>query len=251
VKENDVPPRRPHLVRPRLVWGGLGTALLGMAAIAVGRVLEVLPVTAVGLVALLAGAVAGVRGGVLYDAFRRSPARAELRGVASGGARAGVVPGDRVVSSDAARCAAAATRAARALEDERRAAPAPPLSPLAGWVLVLVTVVLVASQSQLVAHDATGRASSYRDTGLAILLGLAGLRLALGSGRHRLSSLVAAAAGLGLVAGGLWTGHHHPGLAAVEVACGTVSVLAALAAVGSRPTVRPPAPDTVAAVTRR
>lgn len=112
-------------------------------------------------------------------------------------------------------------------EDDRRREPPLPLPRISGWVLLLVTAVLIATQWELVSNDETGKSNSLRDTGLAILIGLAGLRL-VAVGRHPLATVIAAAAGIGLILGGFLAEHDRWGLAWVEVGCGVVAVVAAL-----------------------
>ena len=236
---------RTRAVKPRQVWSGLVAAIAGASLLGLGLSVGAPTWMAVGAGVLVLGAAVAVRGGILRDAFSTSPARAELRHLVRGTERPGVVPGEMVRDPAAQRTARAATRTTAALESQRHAAVTPPWSPAAGWVLLLVTLVLVVSQWELVAHDATGRSNSYRDTGLAILIGLAGLRLALSPGRHVVAGTVAAVAGAGLVLGGLLAVHDDGGLAVVEVACGALALVAVIAGWAGRRSVRLPAPDTV------
>jgi peptidoglycan/LPS O-acetylase OafA/YrhL len=118
----------------------------------------------------------------------------------------------------------------RALEAAATRRPPPRWSLAAGALLMLAVAVLTAAQWELVAPTTAGRDNSFRDTGLAILLGLAGLRMLTSrGGRHRVATAVALLAGLGLVLAALLTGHDRTGLAVVEAACGALAVLCAVA----------------------
>ena len=236
---------RTHAVKPRHVWSGLAAAIAGASLLGLGLSVDSPTWAATGSGVLAVGAAVAVRGGILRDAFRTSPVGAELRHVLRGTERPGVVPGEMVHNPAAERAARAATRTTAALEAERHAAATPPWSPAAGWVLLLVTLVLVGSQWELVAHNATGRSNSYRDTGLAILVGLAGLRFALSPGRHVVAGAIAAVAGAGLVLGGLLAVHDDGGLVVVEGVCGALTLVAVIAGWAGRRSVRLPAPDTV------
>jgi hypothetical protein len=116
--------------------------------------------------------------------------------------------------------------------------PMPSLVPLAGWALLLVCLVLLWAQGTLVAQDPVGRTNSFRDTGVAILSGLVGLRLAMTPGRHPLSAALAAVAGGCLLLNGFFADHHGTGLIVVEIACGSLALLAAIAVWSTGPSVR-------------
>ena len=233
-----------HVVKPRWVWGGLVVALVGGSLVVLGMSTASLAWAICGAALLLVGASLAGRGGILHDAYRTpSQATEELAQALAGGEHQGVAPGEMVDNPDAQRDARRTAHTARALLAESYATPAPEWSPVAGWLLVLVTLVLVAPQWYLVAHDATGRANSFRDTGLAVLIGLAGLRFVVASGRHLASGGIAALAGVGLVLGGLLADHHRAGLAGYEVLCGAVTI-GAVAAAWARPSsIRSPKPD--------
>jgi peptidoglycan/LPS O-acetylase OafA/YrhL len=118
----------------------------------------------------------------------------------------------------------------RALEAAATRRPPPHWSLAAGWVLMLVVAVLTAAQWELVAPTTTGRDNSFRDTGLSILLGLAGVRMLTARGaRHPVATAVTLLAGLGLVLAALLAPHDRTGLAVVEAACGALALLGAVA----------------------
>ena len=113
-------------------------------------------------------------------------------------------------------------------------------APVAGGTLLLVAAVLLVSQWELVAHTSTGRATSFRDTTAVILISLSGLRLALTPGRHLMAAALAGITGAALVLTSVLGAHDHPTVAALEAIAGVVVVLAALTAVVSAPSDRPP-----------
>ena len=127
------------------------------------------------------------------------------------------------------------TRRLRALLRRSDEQPMPSLVPLAGWALLLVTLVLLWAQGTLVAQDPVGRTNSFRDTGVAIVSGLIGLRLAMVPGRHPVSAALAGLAGACLLLNGLVAQHHGTGLVVVETACGVLALLAAIAVWSTEP----------------
>ena len=219
-----------HQVRPRWVWGGLAAALTGAGILGLGVVLLSGPLSLAGALVLVLGVAGSLHGGVLYDAVPGLSLRRELAQVRAGDVHPGVAAGDMVRIADARRDARRSNERTRALEAAARHRPGVDWAPAAGWGCLLITVVLTVSQWNLVAHDATGADNSVRDTGWAILLGLAGVRVAATTGRHRVAAGVILVAGLGLALGGLLAEHHRTGLALVEVGCGCIAILCAFAA---------------------
>lgn len=222
--------RRRHLVRPRWVWGGLVIALLGACVLGLGVSRLSWSMSIFGTVLLLVGAVGSLHGGVLYDAVPGFALRKEMRQVREGDVHEGVAPGDTVSTPAARRDAIRSNQITRELEAAAGHPGHVAWAPVAGWVLLLVVAVLVMSQWELVAHTATGRSNSFRDTGLAIVLGLAGLRLAVTPGRHSIAAGVTMLAGLALILGGLLADHDHVGLVIVEVTSGLLAMLCSLIA---------------------
>ena len=219
-----------HLVRPRWVWGGLLLALIGAGTLGLGLIVLSATVSVVGATVLLLGATASLRGGVLYDAVPNLAVRREFHQVREGDVHPGTAPGDTLPTTAARRDTAETNRSTRSREAAALHHGDVRWAPVAGWILLVVTIALTASQWELVAPTVTGRANSFRDTGLAILLGLTGLRTALAPGRHGIAATTAVLAGLGLVLGGLLAGHDHAGIAVVEVTSGCVAILCALSA---------------------
>ena len=170
----DSQPR--HLVRPRWVWGGLLLALIGAGTLGLGLIVLSATVSVVGATVLLLGATASLRGGVLYDAVPNLAVRREFRQVREGDVHPGTAPGDTLPTTAARRDTAETNRSTRSREAAALHHGDVRWAPVAGWILLVVTIVLTASQWELVAPTVTGRANSFRDTGLAILLGVTGLR---------------------------------------------------------------------------
>jgi hypothetical protein len=230
---DDQDTRDRPLVRPRWVWGGLLLALIGAGTLGLGVALLSWPPSILGAGLLLLGAGASLRGGVLYDAVPTLGVRRELQQVRDGSVHEGVAPGDTVATPASRRDAAAADRSARARTESARHPSDVHWAPAAGWLLLLVATVLTVSQWELVAPTATGRANSARDTALAIVLGLGGMRLALSAGRHLIVGSITGLAGAALVLAGFLADHDHAGLALVEVVGGGLAVLCSLTAIAS------------------
>lgn len=219
---------RHPLVRPRWVWGGLAVALTGLFITAVGVVTLSWTLSVLGTALLMAGIAGGFRGGVQHDSVSSFDLTTELRQARDGAVHEASAGRSR--PSEAARreatesnrvtreveCAAARTQVASA--------------PLAGWVLLLSSVAILAAEWQMFAATQAGRNNDFRDTGLTVVLALTGLRLALSRGRHPVAVRVAALAGLCLILVGLLAGHDREAVAALEVVAGVVAILVSLTA---------------------
>jgi hypothetical protein len=201
-------------VRPRWVWGGPLLALIGAATLGLGVALLSWTFSALGAGLLLLGAAASLRGGVLHDAVPNLAVRRELRQVLEGDVHQGIVPGETVPAPATRRDAIATNRSTRAVQDSAKHPNDVHWAPVAGWVLLLTTVLTV-SQWELVAPTATGRDNSFRDTALSIALGLGGMRTALSPGRHLITTSITGLAGTALILAGLLADHDHQGLAVV------------------------------------
>ncbi len=229
-----------HLVHPRWVWSGLAVALVGAGLLGIGIAVLSWTTSIAGSVILLVGAAASLRGGVLYDARTRGDFGTEAREVLEGDVHPGITPGDVVDDPAAVRDAVRTDETRRRLEASSTGVSGAGWAPVAGWLLLSVTVVLVVAQGSVVAHTTTGRDNGYRDTGLAILIGLAGLRLIQTPGRHLITAGVTLVCGAALVANGLVADHDRTVTVVVEVAAGCVAVLCALVAWRSPETPHPP-----------
>lgn len=222
------PSDKHHLVRPRWVWGGLVLALGGLGALGVGIAMMSLWLSAVGSGLLAVGVVCSVAGGVMYDAVPHFDAGRELDQVLHGTVHEGVYPGATTHESRPHRSVSQPARNEDPALDVASGAP-PPVAPVAGWILLGVAAFLVISQPWFIGHSATGRQSAFRDAGLAIVVGLAGLRIATGFRTRPIAIGLATLGGMALVLGGLLAHHDAAGLAIVEVTCGAVAIIAALA----------------------
>lgn len=240
--ENSAAPRsrRSPVVRPRRVWGGLALALLGVALASVGLVSSLWLLVGGGVAVMVVGGFLSWAGGVMADATTGLNLRGELRAVRNGSTHPGVAAGDQAGSTAAHAEAARQNRVTQQVLDQAHRASATTWTQPAGWTLVLVAAVLLVAQWGLVAHTATGRTNSYRDTAVAIVLGLTGLRLALTPGHHNVAAGTIAVCGLGLFLNGLLADHDHMSLTILETAAGAVTLLCGVAAAVSPSTGRSP-----------
>jgi hypothetical protein len=216
--------QRQHQVRPRVVWTGLGIALIGAVLAAVGIMADSVTISLVGAAVTLVGAGVGWAGGALYDAVPAAAFGNEIHRIASGQAREGIVAGQMVDDPVARRAARrTAERTARIEQDAARWRGGSLTGP-AGAVMLLVALVLVLAQWSFVHDDVTGRLDSYGETITATILGLAGLRCVSAARRHRIASTVAMVAGVAIVLQGVLVGHDTASLAVLEIACGAVAI---------------------------
>ncbi len=219
----------PAPVRPRWVWGGLLLALVGTSVLGVGVAVLSWTVALAGGALLVLGAAASLRGGILHDAVRRPDLGDELRGVRDGdvhpGVGAGLASGPR-----ARRDATETNHDTRELEAATRPHPGVRWAPAAGWLLLVTSAVVTTSQWALVAHTPTGRHDNYLYAGVAVVLGLAGLRVVTAPGRHPVAVGASLLGGLVLVVNGLLGEHDNTGPATVEVSCGILAALCAVVA---------------------
>jgi drug/metabolite transporter (DMT)-like permease len=234
IGSEDVSPtsgtRRGTVVRPRRVWGGLALALLGVAGAGIGLMSSSWLLVIAGGLVLALGACLSWAGGVMHDATTRLDLRSELQAVRDGTTHPGVAAGAQTGSPAAHDEAARQSRVTQQVLDRAlQATPAGWTRP-AGWTLLLIAAVLLVSQWVVVAHTATGRSNSYRDTALAIVLAFTGLRLALTRGPHRVAAVLTGLAGLVVLLTGVLAGHDHTSLAVVEGTTGVLTLVCAAAA---------------------
>jgi drug/metabolite transporter (DMT)-like permease len=212
------------------VWGGLALALLGVAGAGIGLMSSSWLLVVAGGLVLAVGACLGWAGGVMHDATTGLSPRREFHAVRDGTTHPGVAAGAQTGSPAAHDEAARQSRLTQQVLDQaHQATPAGWTRP-AGWTLLLVAAVLLVSQWEVVAHTATGRTNSYRDTALVVVLALTGLRLALTPKPHRVAAAVAGLAGLVLLLTGVLAGHDHTSLAVVEGTTGVLTLVCAAAA---------------------
>jgi hypothetical protein len=205
-------------------------ALVGVATLGWGVAVVSWTPSLIGTGLLLVGAAISLRGGILSDAVPGLAIRRELGQVIGGEVHHGVAPGDMLTSPAVRRDAIATNRSTRARETAAGRRADVRWAPVAGWLLLLVATVLTVSQWELVAPTVTGRVNGVRDTAIAIVLGLGGMRVALSPGRHLVASGTCGVAGTALALVGLMAEHDHQGLAVVQVSSGCLAVLCALTA---------------------
>lgn len=225
--------RRP-LVRPRWVWGGLAVALAGLGVLGLGIALLSLWCSITGAALLVLGAASSVAGGIMYDASPELSAGTEMRQIVRGDVHEAVSTRESVREPK---------RTAPRGTDHRQNRRPPQsatnhLSPTRtdrGLVPARDHYLRSRQPTLVPAHSANGHDSALRDTGLVILSGLAGIRIATGVGRHLMAVALATLAGLGLLLGGLFAQHDRTDLVIVETTCGVITIVLALAG-GARPT---------------
>ncbi|KRF11303.1 hypothetical protein ASG90_16190 [Nocardioides sp. Soil797] len=104
----------------------------------------------------------------------------------------------------------------------------------AAWLLLLVPALVFVAEPFFVAHDSVGRGNSFRDAPFALIVGLAGLWMAVTVGRHVLSAALAGIGGVGLVFDAILAPHEYFGVTVTEAVCGVFAVVvAAIAAAQS------------------
>lgn len=101
----------------------------------------------------------------------------------------------------------------------------------AGWLLLLVSVFVFLVLPFFVAHGAVGRETSFRDAPFGLLIGLAGIWMAVSAGRHVFSATIAGISGVGLLLGAILAPHVNVGVVFTEVFCGSFAVVVAAIAV--------------------
>lgn len=126
------------------------------------------------------------------------------------------------------------TRRSDRLEDAFMRQPSPPWSPAAAGVLLLVGVWLVVGQWMLVYQFTIhGQNNALRDTGFAIVVSLAGLRL-LVARRSTPATGIAVVCGVLLVCAGLWASHSTARAQVNELVCGALVLVCAVATLVDR-----------------
>lgn len=197
-----------HLERARPVWAGVGAALLAVVAAALVR----------------------LRG-------RRQPAAptaADPPGVPDAPPQPGRVDahedssGREMLTGPAVRRDVRRTDQTTARVAERRAAAGRPGLLRAAAVLLLLAGAFVLGSQGLYAHTPLGQDNAVRDLALAVVTGLAGLRLLVGTRPGRSWSTLAACAGLALIACAAFTAHADSAGVLVEAVAGVWIVVAAV-----------------------
>ncbi len=130
------------------------------------------------------------------------------------------------------------TRRSHRLEAVVSNRPMPAWSPIAVWVSLVIGAWLLVGQGVLsYPFTVVGQNTGLRDSGFAVAVTLASLRLVV-TPRSGPATGVLAVCGVLLVAAGLWSGHDS-GLTQVnELTCGAVLAVASLGSLDHRPSVR-------------
>ncbi len=194
-EEPTIQDPRDTEVRPRLVWGGIGLALVAVCLTGGGLMAELDWLTWGSAVLIVVGLLVAWRGGLLFDTRGQEPPHHEVREVVEGGTHEGVSPASEVVGPRAEAKAATVTERTEALLARSTAAPRRSLRTLGAFGLVALGLWLLLDNWLLdYPFTVVGQDSALRDVGFAVVLALSGLRL-------RLSSRSLLATGLGLLGG--------------------------------------------------
>ena len=212
--------------------------IAGTVVVGVGVAVASWSWSIVGLVVMALGAGAALRGGILYDARTSGAVQGEIRDVVEGNVHPGVVPGDTVSTPASRQRSRELDHRREALERATIQAPRPSMVQPAAGLLLLVALFLLVSQWELYPIGLPGQSNATRSLGCAIVLALAGLRIvtAQPDQRLRISSGLAALAGLLLILNGSLAQHDRLATAVAEVVCGALSCVAAAVVFTHHPT---------------
>jgi hypothetical protein len=223
-EQHETGGRKPR-VRPRLVWGGTAAAVAGMVAVALGMVLDRTGLTVAGAALVLLALAVAWRGGIMYDVHTRGSGE-DVGSVVAGERHEGVVPGEEIDDETAERRAAGLAEQKRAdLRGSEREGHSP-TAPLGAYLLVVLAVWLLIGQWLLgYRYTDPGQNAALRDQGFAVVVGLAGIRLAVAP-HSRPATLVGLLAGILLVLAGALLPHSTTQAAANEVVTGVLVIIA-------------------------
>lgn len=213
-------------VRPRWSWGGLVALLLGLAAVGWAIIVLSMWWAVIGAVATVAGAVAAVRGGLLYDVDTTFSPGTEVDEAAAGEPHEGPTPQARLEDAQAQETARAATEQTRRRTRASAAAPRPPAGPLGIMLVLVVCLWLLVAQWALIPVSTTGRDTGVRDLVVAVVVALAAFRLRAGFSRPALGLCVLG--GLVLVLSAFLLGHSAQRSSVNEVICGAAIIAGSL-----------------------
>jgi hypothetical protein len=216
------------------MWAGVGLALLGMCVIGWAMIAHSGAGEVAGVVVLVLGGLLAWRGGVLNDVQSSQPLSHEVEAAVHGREHSGVEAGEQLHDPEAQARAAELTRRKQALLRSRVAAPGPPMRPVATLGLLLLGAWLFVGTFVLpYYYTVTGVNSVQRALGGAIVVMLCALWL-----RHVGPSVVAAGmaalAGIALVLAAFLAPHGSLWVDLQEAWTGSLVVLAAALAAGTR-----------------
>jgi hypothetical protein len=209
--------RGKHLVRPRLVWGGLLLALVGAITIGVAVGVSSRTVAIAGIVLLVVGGLVGWRGGALYDATSEFALDEAVQEVKEGDTHEGTKPGDQVRSPEAHRESLRADRTRQATTAGTLRARRPGLSVL-GAILLLAGAAFVLAMQGEYPHSHTGQINGLRDLGMAVVAGLVGLLVLFSPRRHPVAAGLALLCAVGMALQAVLARHDASTIVGFELA---------------------------------
>jgi hypothetical protein len=214
--------RRP-LVRPRVLWGGVATALLGAGLAGLGVILVSALVAVAGCVALALGAGLAWHGGLAYDTRRGTSLEHEAEEVVEGDAQPGTRPSRRIEDRELRRRAADQTRRTEGILARTTRGRAPALAPIGGVLLGLTAIGLALAIGALYPRDVV---TPTRVDGLLVtILALTSIRVLTARKPTPLTATVSLAAGLMLLLLA-WVGPDVTVVQGIRVVTGLLAVIA-------------------------
>lgn len=230
--ERDESPLARRVVRPRRVWVGVGTALVGMVVVGVALVVTPEWLALVGAAMVVAGAAFAWWNGVLADAHgggMSQAAAAEEDEERHDDAHVGTLPGDRLRDERAVSDAAHAEAAAASVEstEQHHPAPSPVEQGRAAAAIVGLSALWLVVTLPTFDLEPENRDAALRQAVIAIVLALAAARMVVTGPTVRWAASAAVASALLLLSLALW----WPELAGPRVAGlvgGGVGLVAAL-----------------------
>jgi hypothetical protein len=99
--------------------------------------------------------------------------------------------------------------------------------------MLLVAAAFVLCAQVLYSHTPSGQNEAVRDLGIAVLVGLAGLRVLVSPGAHPIAACLAIAAGIGYLLLGFLSDHGATRIAAIEIAVGIWVIVGGLLCLSS------------------
>lgn len=216
-------PKHP-VVRTRLVWGGLTIAIGGVCAVGAGMMAGAAWLIWSAIGATLLGLLVAWRGGVLYETRGQAPPRHEVRELLEGGAHRGVSPDARLVGAQARHTAASVSESTRHSLTRAGTSARPSMRRIAAFSLAAVGGWLVLGQSLLdYPMTSAGQNNALRDSGFAVIILLASLRLRMPSRSLSASALCLVSGGL-LILSALFLPHDSSFVKLDELAAGLLVV---------------------------
>ena len=223
-------------VRPRWVWAGTITGVLGLVVLGVAASVRSWSWAGAGAAVLLGGVVTARHGRIMQDVHGlgrgSGSAEGEVERVEDGGPVPGVRPGDMIQDPRV-------KERSREVEAERRRlvdAPRPrvSLAPAGGMLMIGAAALLVWAQLSMFPQTQVGEANTTWTIAPSAALAICGLNaVARPAQAHRLAGLVGLVAGAGILIVALVNPHQSGYAQAVQAVGGAVGMLGALPLLGS------------------